>query len=128
MYIYLFGKWFDFENVIVFVIVIVNVISQTEEDSALSSSTSITRLEPHTPQITGEWLLNYFYNKFHGNGWFKKNTMSVLNVERNLGQASDTALGIKKRRDFMADKSDHHVIIYFPYLDRVFVLIIPTLW
>ena len=37
----------------------ISIIAQTEEDSALSTSTSITRLQPHTPQRTGEWLLNY---------------------------------------------------------------------
>ena len=42
----------------------IGIISQTEEDSALTTSTSITRLEPHTPQITGKWLLSYFYNIF----------------------------------------------------------------
>ena len=37
----------------------ISIISQTEEDSALSTRTSITGHQPHTPQITGEWLLNY---------------------------------------------------------------------
>ena len=70
-----------------------------------------SRLETTTP-VSSRKCLNHYATRADGN--------TAITV---IGQALDT----KKRRDFSADKSDHHVIIHFPYLDRVFVLSIPTL-